>query len=350
MQPSTNPDRRWLIALAAGMAVVLLLLYLAYGSGGSFVLRTIDYAVQNLAGRSGASVFLVRGIVIIGTIPFFWAVYKFTYGFWLLGLGVRPSLRLYGSQHGMIIVAYVGVFFVAMYFASRDALFYKWCAETPEGIRTFDSAGIDPVYGTSLKRCTQEQIEIVRNAGPQRIHVADPRVFPFFDSITGKPRVWYFKLEDGTYQFFNRAGKFPGTGEDLRPIDRGTVQELIRRRTPRGSDPESVVPELACGLGSRWDEFEAVYPSTWIRRGSSDLFEANYYTINLTTLNRVVLSGGHVHAERIGDSNGGNTVMCVYDGSFADDGKTITGQYRCPASGASLWKATVICDTAAATR
>ena len=191
MEPSGITDKKWFIFLVTGAAALaFFLIYLWYGFGGHFVLQTIDYVVQNLASRSGVSVFLVRGIVIIGSIPFFWAVAKYTHGIFFLH-SVRPSLRLYRSPYGMIIVAYVGLFFVAMYFASREAMFYKWCAETPEGIQTFDSAAIDPVYGIAAKPCTIEEIETVRHAGPQIVRIEDPRHFEFFDPITGKPRVWY---------------------------------------------------------------------------------------------------------------------------------------------------------------
>src|SRR2546422_11725472 len=100
-----------------------------------FVVRTLDYVVQSITSRSGLSPFLVWGVVTFITIPFFWAVGKYTYGLlWLKG--VHPSLRLYRNPYGIIIVTYVGTFFLTMYFASREAYFYKWCADTPEGIRT----------------------------------------------------------------------------------------------------------------------------------------------------------------------------------------------------------------------
>ncbi len=54
------------------------------------------------------------------------------------------------------------------------------------------------------------------------------RQFTFFDPITGKPRVWYYKLPDGTYAFYDKAGKYPGSGEDLLPIDQATIQNAIR--------------------------------------------------------------------------------------------------------------------------
>src|SRR5437016_8985647 len=156
--------------------------------GHHFVFRTMDFVVLNLASRSGLSPFLVRGIVILVTIPFFWAVGKYTHGlFWLRGVG--PSLRLYRNPYGLIIVIYAGVFFVAMYFASRGAYAYKWCADTPEGIRTFDAEGIDPIYGMLLKPCTFEQIVALKQkekgfTGDQRNQIVNPSELKFLARIT----------------------------------------------------------------------------------------------------------------------------------------------------------------------
>jgi hypothetical protein len=147
--------------------------------------------------------------------------------------GVRPSLGLYRNPYGMIIVAYVGLFFIAMYFASRDAYAYKWCADTPEGIRTFDAAGTDPIYGIALKPCSFDQIVTIRQgqkgfSGPQGLSIPNARQFAFFDPITARPRVWYYQPSDGAYVFYDRPGKYPGTGDDLLPIDRATIQKVIR--------------------------------------------------------------------------------------------------------------------------
>jgi hypothetical protein len=225
-------NKGWLTKLWIGAALVVLVVlvysFAHHWWSHHFVFRTIDFVALTLASRSGLSPFLVRGLVILVTIPFFWAVGKYTHGlFWLRGVG--PSLRLYRNPYGLIIVSYAGFFFIAMYFASRDAYAYKWCADTPEGILAFDAEGIDPVYGLPLKPCTFEQIQVIKGiSGPQRIQVGNPHQFEFFNSITGRPRVWFHKSPDGAYELFDRPGKHPGTGEDLRPIDRETVQELVR--------------------------------------------------------------------------------------------------------------------------
>jgi hypothetical protein len=199
---------------------------------GRFVLSTIDYSSQNLAARSGISIFLVKGLIILVTIPFFWAVARYMHGFWFWFRGVGPGLRLYRSAPGMIIVAYVGIFYLAMYYASREALAYKWCADTPEGLRAFDSGGIDPIYGIPLKPCTFDQKIALREAkigslGPRKLDIGDARQFAFF-STTDKPRVWYSKRPDGTFEFYDRQGPSPETGEELRPVDRKTREEIIR--------------------------------------------------------------------------------------------------------------------------
>jgi hypothetical protein len=229
-------NKGWLTKLWIGAAlailVVLVYFFVHHWWSHNFVVRTIDFVVVSLASRSGLSLFLVKGLVILVTIPFFWAVAKYTHGlFWLRGVG--PSLRLYRNPYGFVIVGYAGLFFIVMYFASLDAYAYKWCAETPEGIKTFDGPGKDPVYGIEAKPCAFEQIVTIREtekgiSGPQRLQIGDVKQFAFFDPITGKPRVWYYKSPDGSYEFYDRVGKHPGTGNDLRPIDQDTRQELIR--------------------------------------------------------------------------------------------------------------------------
>lgn len=228
-----------LIGIALALAIVLIYVVVHDLWSHNFLVRTIDYVVSNLANRSGLSVFLVKGLVIIITIPFFWAVAHYTHGLlWHRHLG--PSLRLYRNPYGLIIVGYAGLFFIAMYFASREAYAYKWCAETPEGIRTFDAAGKDPVYGIEAKPCSFEQIVDIRETdkrvlGPQKIQIGDVKQFAFFDAITGKPRVWYYRLANDSYEFYDRPGKHPGTGDDLRPIDQETRDELIRLQDLRAA-------------------------------------------------------------------------------------------------------------------
>jgi hypothetical protein len=236
VSPQIQHDRsskKWIVVTVfAALVLVFAALLLSHWRSHTIVVSTIDYVVVSLCSQSGWSPNLVRGIVILVTIPFFWAVAKYTH--WMLWLhGVRPSLRLYRNPYGIIIVSYVGLFFIAMYFASRDAYASKWCADTPEGIRVFDAAGSDPVYGIALKPCGFDQIVALRRSkvgisDPQKLSIADVRQYAFFDSITGKPRVWYYKLADGSYAFYDKPGKYPATGQSLLPIDEAAIQDAAR--------------------------------------------------------------------------------------------------------------------------
>ncbi len=221
-----------LIATIVIIAIVLvILLFLFLGQRANFILRTIDYVVLNIVQVSGWNHHLVRGVVILLTIPFFWAVAKYT-KIVIVHMRLRPSLRLYTNPYGVVIVLYVALFFVAMYFASRDAYALKYCAETPEGIKVYSSPIKDPVYGIECKPCTFEQIMLLRRekgmlSSPRRIEIGDPENYEFFDALTGKPKVWYSRLPEGNFEFYDRDGKHPRTGRDLVAVDSDVVADVI---------------------------------------------------------------------------------------------------------------------------
>src|SRR5207253_3171574 len=134
--------------------------------------------------------------------------------------GLGPGLRLYKSPHGIVIVVYAGLYFLAMFFVAEDSLAYKYCAATPEGIKVFDDRVKDPAYGIQAEPCTLDQIVEIRRIknpglGPQRVQVEDARTFAFFEPVTGNPRIWYHKTPAGEYEFFDRMGNDPETGAPL---------------------------------------------------------------------------------------------------------------------------------------
>ena len=187
--------------------------------------------------------------MIILSIGFFFAVAKYTHNvFGLLALGWNP-LSLYRNKYGIVIVVYVGAFSLAMYEASRNAYAYKWCAETPEGISTFDGPGKDPVYGTPAGPCTLDQIKAIKNhngnLAPHLVTITDPATYSWFDGITGKPRVWYSVVGIGNFRFFDRSGTDPATGQALNPITRQIVSDLIAKQEQANSDKAAVQQEAA---------------------------------------------------------------------------------------------------------
>jgi hypothetical protein len=124
--------------------------------------------------------------------------------------------------------------------AEREALAKKYCVRTPEGIKVLDDRVPDPVYGIQAEPCTLDQIVEMRRAvhpelGPQRVQVVDARTFAFFEPVTGHPRIWYHKTSSGDYEFFDRMGNDPATGEPLRVIDQQTREDAIRLQDQRAS-------------------------------------------------------------------------------------------------------------------
>jgi len=280
-----------------GMSRVLGLLVLAgllllIGSlifATQFVTGTINYVVNNIAARSGLSPFLVRGSVILITIPFFWAVTKFTRNILgLMSLGWAP-LSFYRNRYGLIIICYVSFFFLAMYWASREAYAYKYCGDTPEGIFVSDGAGKDPVYGVQLAPCSINQIKVLRNGKgnlrpPAEMTIVDPDAFEWYDAMTGKARVWYAILPNGDYKFFDRPGSDPHTGQQLQPITPDIVQQL-RKKDEEARQQKQQTAELQAGDEKRRltaasekqaAEGRAAEITEWVTKGQTQFEDGDF--------------------------------------------------------------------------
>lgn len=241
--------KRWIVAFVVVALLAIAIFFLVSVIwGGRFVTGTVERVVNDIVRVSGLSPWLVKGVVIIVTIPFFWAVAKLTKTWWGFS-SVEAGLDLYLNKYGIIIVAYVAVFFLTMYFASRGSYYditgknLKWCAETPEGIRVFDVSGVDPVYGVPLKPCTADQVKAIRKEqvgiqGPVLLPVSDPRTFDFFDGVSGRPRAWFYRNPDATYEIYDKPGAHPRTGAPLTPVNAAVIQELVQLHELRAARAE----------------------------------------------------------------------------------------------------------------
>ncbi len=93
--------RKWIVAFVV-VALVAVGIYFLFALlwGGRFVVGTIDRVVSDIVRVSGLSPWLVKGIIIIATIPFFWAVANYSKTWW----GYKPvqaTLDLYLNKHGI---------------------------------------------------------------------------------------------------------------------------------------------------------------------------------------------------------------------------------------------------------
>jgi hypothetical protein len=103
-----------------------------------------------------------------------------------------------------------------------------------------------------------------------------------------------------------------------------------------------------CGIGYKWDEEEAGWTSTWVRSGTSNVFNATYTGPagqRASTVNLVRVLMDTVSITRTSSSD---NILCNYTGQIAPDGLHITGTYACAGAwGVSRpWKAKINCDVA----
>lgn len=97
-----------------------------------------------------------------------------------------------------------------------------------DDIELFDLMGFHPDTGDELLPVTREIVDVwktqkrVANVQPpQRV---DPEKYAFFDPVTGKPRVWFWRSENGEYEFYDNPGFHPRTGEQLKVITSETIR------------------------------------------------------------------------------------------------------------------------------
>ncbi|WP_407050896.1 TIR domain-containing protein [Methyloraptor flagellatus] len=116
-----------------------------------------------------------------------------------------------------------------------------WYQKTSNGdIELYDAKGFHPKSGEPLLPITRDVIEewqtkratarAVPSKAPEPV---DPKTYPFFDQITGAPRIWYWKDTEGRYSFFDAPGFHPTVGEPLMVADKAFVMDFKREQEER---------------------------------------------------------------------------------------------------------------------
>jgi len=209
-----------LLIFVLALAVLGLVLYaFAIPLDIYIVGKLFHYVVEKVVSITGMSIWLAKGIVAIVLIPMFW---------------VLPNLYRgkYKKQARAVGALYFGIFFLSIYFLSRDINFahsgagpLKWYALTPDGVKFYDSPGNDPVYGMPLKPVTPEVIRKLKLLQKGDLKVIDPRNAVFFNPITGEAQIWYHRYPDGTVEFYDRPGYHPVTGDPLEAVTKQIVSD-----------------------------------------------------------------------------------------------------------------------------
>ena len=93
-------------------------------------------------------------------------------------------------------------------------------------IRLFDLMGFDPETGDELQPVNRETVDLWKDqrTKPQVPQRVDPDNYAFFDPVTGRPRVWFWRSESGEYEFYSSPGYQPRTGEKLLVINNDVIR------------------------------------------------------------------------------------------------------------------------------
>jgi TPR repeat protein len=121
-----------------------------------------------------------------------------------------------------------------VFFESGTGRPIVWFYKNKNGeIELFNLMGFHPETGDELEPVSKEIVELwkaqttdrtardVRRA-PERV---DPNTYAPFDPKTGEARIWFHRTDSGDYEFYNRAGYGPQTGEALIIITRDVLDE-----------------------------------------------------------------------------------------------------------------------------
>lgn len=211
--------------LKAGL--ILLILFLLFVPSmlilkGVAIHQIYSYYVDSVSNLTGLNKYLVKVAVLLMLIPFFLGLK------WYFFSPFKKRRKYLG---GAMIVAVLILYNLGLYSVTKSSYFdfskgkvLKWYANTPEGIRFFDSPGYDPKYGIQLKPVTPNIIanleKLKRGMQPKRLAFHSLDEIEFFDRITGENKVWYYKDSSGNYELFDSPGIHPTYGEMLKPIKR----------------------------------------------------------------------------------------------------------------------------------
>lgn len=105
-----------------------------------------------------------------------------------------------------------------------------WYATDRGGtVELYDLMGYHPQTAEELRPITPQVVETWKEQNDRtakRIPVRiDPKIYAFFDPMTGAARVWYWRSQGGVWEFYDGPGFQARTGEPLKLINRDVIAE-----------------------------------------------------------------------------------------------------------------------------
>jgi hypothetical protein len=230
----TMDKKIWLIIAAVVVGVMLLLSMFFIPFEIGIIKEAYIYVSNEIVSVTGLSHMLVQGLVLILLAPLLWIV---------------PILfkrrHHYNKIAWLSVLGYISVFFISLFFLSQRIYFrhdnkevLKWFALTPDGVKYYDTPGIDPVYGIKLRPVTPEVIKRLKLLENGDFKPVDPEKVKLFDPITGDPQAWYHYTEKNGYDFYDKPGFHPMTGEPLLPVNKDVYEAWLKTKNASNAKTE----------------------------------------------------------------------------------------------------------------
>lgn len=196
-----------------------------------------SYFVDSISNLIGLNKYLVKVAVALMLVPL------------LIGLkyffSVKKTRRYIGTSILTALLVFYNLslyhFTKDLYFAFSEGKVLKWYALTPEGVKFFNRPGVEPVYGITLKPVTPEVIRNLKLLQKGDFNPVDPAKVSWFNPITGDPQIWYYQYPDGSFEFYDKPGYHPVTGEPLKPANKQIHfewREKAKTKTPSVNNQE----------------------------------------------------------------------------------------------------------------
>jgi hypothetical protein len=203
----------------AGVALVLYVLGMAIFAISRYSATKSTLLSYGISDATGSLIAWAVGLIAIG-IPGLAIVRLFFF-----------RGRLYNYVAAMILpLISWGMAQIPANFDASTGKALKFCSGRPDGtLFCLDHPGIDPMTQSQLvpmnSRLADLEFRKERGLAPKQMTgpVAD---ITFFDSLTGQPRVWVHKSDDGCFDMFDNPGADPQSGEALSPVTKEFVRQI----------------------------------------------------------------------------------------------------------------------------
>jgi hypothetical protein len=203
---------------AVAIVIILILFFVPTLIALKYVTLSMLFShfVDTVSDLTGINHYLIKAATVLLFIPF------------VLGISFLLSINRTRRRIGTVILSSMFIIYnLGLYYFTKDIHFsfsqgkvLKWYALTPDGVKYFDRPGVEPVYGITLKPVTPRVIRNLKLLERGEFKPVDPTNTPFFNPITGEPQVWYYRYPDKTFDFFDKPGYHPITGEALKPVSK----------------------------------------------------------------------------------------------------------------------------------